>query len=377
MNESPILVTGATGFLGGFLSGELIASGRQIILLTGPRGNPEKRIANLLGFLGVTPVNPPLVMKADITRTDLGLDESQLNRLTNVRKVLHCAAVTSFSKGKANLLRQVNLHGTINVINALPCCNHFYHMSTAYSAGKVSGRCMEEKVIQNEFHNPYEESKKLAEDALEKLCGERNIPLTIFRPSITYGESTSGKTMRFNALYYPVKVLLFFRDSMLRDICKNRGRKATDLGVSLDKCGCVSLPLSLPGAGSLNLIPVEFLVKAVLAVMESRATGVFHITNPRINTVEELVSYTERFYGITGIEIASGIRENGVLQSLINRYMKVYYPYFCDKRIFDATRLQKILANSFPSRNSPFRQPPENLSVPFSRVNAAHFLILS
>jgi len=346
MNDSPILVTGATGFLGGFLSGELLARGRKTILLTGPGGNPSERIANLLEFLRVSPVYPPQVMRADITRPDLGLNGKCLEELKRVREVLHCAAVTSFSKGKTELLRQVNLKGAVNVLNALPRCSHFYHMSTAYAAGKTADRCMETKVTQDRFYNPYEETKKLAEDALENLCGKRNISLTIFRPSITYGESTTGRTIRFNALYYPVKVLLFIRDTMLRDIRDNGGTRAADLGVSLDTNGSVILPLALPGGGSLNLIPIEFLVKAVLTIMESRVTGIYHVTNPKSNTVHELVSYIEMFYGITGIRISRRIEEDGVLQSLINKYMKVYYPYFCDERTFDRTRLEEILRNT-------------------------------
>lgn len=346
MNDSPILVTGATGFLGGFLSGELLARGRKTILLTGPGGNPQNRIANLLEFLNVAPVHPPQAISADITRPDLGLSGKCLEELKSVREVLHCAAVTSFSKGKAELLRQVNLKGAVNVLNALPSCSQFYHMSTAYAAGKASGRCMETMVTQNRFNNPYEETKKLAEDALENLCGIRNIPLTIFRPSITYGESATGRSIRFNALYYPVKVLLFMRDTMLRDIRESGGCRASNLGVSLGKDGRIVLPLALPGGGCLNLIPVDFLVKTVLAVIESGGTGVYHVTNPRSNTVQELVSYIERFYGITGIRISRGMEEDGVLQSLINRYMKVYYPYFCDERTFDGTRLQDVLRNS-------------------------------
>jgi len=346
MNDPPILVTGATGFLGGFLSGELLARGRRTILLTGPGGDPHARVAKLLDYLGVTPLQPPRVMSADITRPDLGLNADCLKELTNVREVLHCAAVTSFSKGKAELLRRVNLQGTVNVLDAVPRCDHFHHMSTAYTAGKSSGRCMETEVIRNEFNNPYEETKKLAEDTLTSLCRERNIPLAIFRPSITYGESTTGRSIRFNALYYPVKVLLFMRDTMLRDIRENGGSRASDLGVSLGRDGRVSLPLTLPGGGSLNLVPVDFLVKSVLAVMESKGTGVYHVTNPQSNSVEELVSYIARFYGITGIGVSSGIEEHGVLQSLINRYMRVYYPYFCDGRTFDATRLQGVLKNT-------------------------------
>lgn len=340
MSESPILITGATGFLGGFLSAEILSRGKRAILLTGPGGNPQERISKILDYIGVAPVHPPRVMGADITRPDLGLN---LDELKGVREVLHCAAVTSFSKGRAELVRSVNLHGTINVLNAVPSCSRFYHMGTAYAAGKTTGQCMEKEVVQDDFHNPYEESKKQAEDALVSLCGQRNIPLTVFRPSITYGESTTGKSIRFNALYYPVKVLLFIRDTMLRDIRENRGARAEQLGVTLEKNGRLRIPVTLPGEGSLNLIPVDYLVKAVLTVMDKGGTGIFHITNPRSNTVRELVSYIEEFYGITGIGISRGVRENGTLQSLINRYMKVYYPYFCDKRTFDGTRLQQLL----------------------------------
>ncbi len=346
MSEPPILITGATGFLGGYLSAGILAGGRNVILLTGPGGDPHERMADILDYIGVPPVHPPRVMAADITRSDLGLSKNDLDELKRVYEVLHCAAVTSFSKGRAELVRSVNLHGTINVLKALPSCRRFYHMSTAYVAGNTSGLCMEKEVLQNDFHNPYEESKKKAEDALVSLCGERDIPLTIFRPSITYGESTTGKSIRFNALYYPVKVLLFIRDTMLRDIRDNRGARAEQLGVTLEKDGRLSIPVTLPGGGSLNLIPVDYLVKAVLAVMEKGGTGIFHITNPRSNTVRELASYIQEFYGMTGIGISRGVREDGVLQSLINRYMKVYYPYFCDKRTFDGTRLQELLNNA-------------------------------
>lgn len=346
MSDSPILITGATGFLGGFLSAEILARRKKAILLTGPGGKPHERIADILDYIGVAPVHPPRVMGADITRPDLGLSTNDLDELKRVQEVLHCAAVTSFSKGRAELVRRVNLHGTTNVLKALPSCTRFFHMSTAYAAGRTHGVCMEKEVLQNEFINPYEQTKKQAEDALSSLCRERNIPLTIFRPSITYGESATGRSIRFNALYYPVKVLLFIRDTMLRDIRENRGTRAGDLGVTLEKDGKVRIPVTLPGEGSLNLIPVDYLVKAVLAVMEKGGTGIFHITNPRSNTVRELVSYIQRFYGISGIGISRGIRENGVLQSLINRYMKVYYPYFCDERTFDGTRLQELLKNT-------------------------------
>ncbi len=39
VNSTPILIIGATGFLGGFLAGELKKKGRKTLFLVRPRGN--------------------------------------------------------------------------------------------------------------------------------------------------------------------------------------------------------------------------------------------------------------------------------------------------------------------------------------------------
>lgn len=343
MKDDPILVTGATGFLGGFLAGELIARGRRTVLLAGRRGDPRTRMERLLDYLGVIPRHPPVIMGADLTRPGLGLEREQLKTLAGVPEVLHCAAMTSFSGGSSEKVRSVNLDGTLNLLEAVKGCRRFDHMSTAYAAGRMRETVMEEPVTCGEFNNPYEQSKKLAEDALASRCEDRGIELAVFRPSITYGDSRTGMSIRFNALYYPVRVLVFLRDTMRKDILQNNGKRAASMGASLDENGSVRLPVSLPGDGELNLIPVDFLVKAVLSVMEKDGTGIFHVVNPRHNTIRELVSYTREFYGITGVEVSEEPVENGVLQSLVNRYMKVYFPYFTDRRRFDRSRLEELI----------------------------------
>ncbi|MBN2587191.1 MAG: SDR family oxidoreductase [Candidatus Fermentibacteraceae bacterium] len=345
MNDDPVLITGATGFLGGFLAGELVRRGKRTFLAAGPQAGAVDRIRRLLEFLDVTPKYSPKVFSSDITKPGLGLCPEDARALDTIREVIHCAALTSFSHRERARLEAVNIDGTANILDAVPACRRFYHMSTAYVAGKASGTCMEEPVSTRCFNNHYEATKKKAEDVAMHVCQGRNIDLTIFRPSITCGDSRTGRSTRFNALYYPVRVMLFLRDTIRKDILERDGSRAYSLGASMDPSGRVRLPVSLPGAGRINVIPVNYLVQAVIAVMESGATGIFHLVNPRENTVGELASFTEDFYGITGISISRELEADGPLQALVNSYMKVYYPYFCDGRSFDRKRSDRVLLN--------------------------------
>jgi len=345
VNSSPILITGATGFLGGFLAGELIKRGRKTLLLVRPKGNDsaQKRTRKLLTFLDIEPEHEPIVVPGEIDKPGLGLSAEHTKVLQNVKEVLHCAADTSFAQRKKQQVEQTNLQGLQNVFNAVPNCERFYHMSSAYSAGKQEGIVKEEMLNPPAFHNPYERSKNEAEKLITNLCREKGIELTIFRPSITYGDTTTGKSLRFNALYFPVRTLLFFKDSLKKDILERSGQRAAQLGVSINENGTINLPLTFPGSGGLNLVPINFLVEAVTAIMDSGENGIFHIVNPQIETIHQLAQNIQKHYAISGLSVAEKAAQDGPLQTLINSYIDVYYPYFCDKRIFDDYRAKKVL----------------------------------
>lgn len=345
MRHSPILITGATGFLGGFLAGELIKRGRRTILIVRPKGNDtaRQRAANLLKFLRIEAKYEPIVIPAEIDKTGLGLSEEHQRILRDVPEVLHCAADTSFAARKKQQVEATNLQGLQNVFDVVPNCERFFHMSSAYSAGTQEGLIQEEIQHPAGFHNPYEQSKNEAEKLITNLCREKNMALSIFRPSITYGDADTGESLRFNALYFPVRTLLFFRDSVKKDILERSGKRAVGLGVSINENGSIHFPLTFPGNGGLNLVPINFLVKAVTALMDSGETGIFHVVNPKSDTIGQLVRYIERHYSISGMKVADEVTQGGPLQALINSYMDVYYPYFCDKRSFSDNRTKAIL----------------------------------
>lgn len=345
MSNSPILITGATGFLGGFLTGEMMKKGRRTLLLVRPKGKDtaRRRIKNLMKFLNIEAKYQPVVIPAQINEAGLSLSKEHRQILREVPEVLHCAADTSFAERKREQVETTNLQGLQNVFDVVPQCERFFHMSSAYSAGKQEGLIKEEMQHPEAYHNPYEKSKNEAEDLITDLCREKGSDLTIFRPSITYGDAVTGKSLRFNALYFPIRTLLFLRDSLKKDILERSGKRAAGLGVSINESGRLHLPLTFPGNGRLNLVPINYLVKAVIAIMDSGETGIFHIINPKSDTVEQIVKKIERHYSISGLEVTDKELQNSPLQVLINSYMDVYYPYFCDKRIFSDHRTRKIL----------------------------------
>jgi nucleoside-diphosphate-sugar epimerase len=347
MPEGPILVTGATGFIGGFITAELLRRKVRVIAPIRPRGDrsPRDRAAALLDFFGLPPDSPLEAVGGCVERPGMGLARPEARRIRNeVDSVMHCAADTSFAARKSDRVHRVNVGGLENVFEAVGGCRRFWHMSTAYSVGSRPGSYAEELRPVREFNNQYERSKHLAERKISELCRETGTRLMILRPSIVCGDSTTGTSLSFNALYYPVRTLLFIRDIMLRDIRERGGGRARPLGVSVEADGGTRMPVRFPGGGGINVIPVDYLVGAVMALAEADGQGIYHLVSHNPATVSELVGYIESCFGISGIEVSEDYpRSDGGLQAMVNGYLELYYPYLCDGRTFGDPRARSVL----------------------------------
>ena len=341
------MVTGATGFIGGFLAAELLRRGIRVYapIRPGPGRSVRERAEGLLRYFGLPAESPLRPFAGDVELPGLGMEPEIADRIEReVGAVLHCAADTSFAARRADEVVRVNLGGTRNVFAAAGDLDRFWHMSTAYSVGARPGVHREELVRPKAFNNRYEESKSAAELELSELCEASGTRLTVFRPSVVYGDSRSGRCLSFRALYHPVRTLLFLRDTALRDIRHHDGSRAEALGVAVNGEQKVRMPIRFPAGGAVNLIPVDHLVRAVLALAEADARGVFHLVSGNPVTVCKLLEYVEECFGIGGIGVSKEIDGfDGPLQKLVNGYMKVYYPYFCDRREFDDSRARSVL----------------------------------
>ncbi len=352
-----LLLTGVTGFLGSHLAVELLQRGYKLILPSRPKGrlSARERVAQRMRWFGHDILRDPRcrIIEAQLGQERLGIAEKEYATLLNtVDEIIHCAADTSFAERKREQVERANLESLHNLLKLAvgSRCYFFHQISTAYVAGRRTGFCPEELSEAREFHNVYEETKCGAEQRAFEACSSAGIRLNIFRPSIVFGDSRNGRSFRFTALYYPVKLINYMRGLYLQDIREDGGRHARAMGICLRDSGALSLPIRIENGrdGSMNVIPVDHFVEAAMALMDqSREGDIFHIVNPRPVPLDRIIDFVQRFLNLEGI--ASVSREEyaesppSPLEMLVRRQLGAYLPYMQDRRIFLREKAGAIL----------------------------------
>ena len=258
MGDRVHLVTGYPGFLGKRLVRRLLTDPverpRRLLLLVQPRHAAAAR-ADLAGL----PAPEAEVVEGDVTHMHLGLSGAEWRELAGqVTDVWHLAAKTRLGTGVAEL-RQVNVEGTRHVLElcrAARRLERLSHFSTAFVSGERVGVILEDELaVGQRFHNAYEETKFQAELLVRRAQSE--LPATVLRPSIVVGDSRTGEIDRFDGPY-ALAILLV----------------ASPLAV----------PLPLPGdaVAPLNVVPVDFVVDAAVAISRHPAGAgrTVHLVDP-------------------------------------------------------------------------------------------------
>jgi long-chain acyl-CoA synthetase len=121
-----------------------------------------------------------------VTAPELGLRPRERARLrASLDVVLHAAATTSFS-APLEQARATNVLATRNVLafaSWAPQLWRFAHVSTAFVAGKRTGRILETEFVHDAgFQNTYQQSKHEAEQLVRAF--EDRLPIVVYRPSV-------------------------------------------------------------------------------------------------------------------------------------------------------------------------------------------------
>lgn len=354
-SKSYIVLTGATGFLGGFLLAALLKNGHQIIVLG--RAKKEISLANrltkILQWFDIFAIHNKqlLSFEVDFEKNKLGLNDDEYNFISNFAyKIIHCASDTSFAERNKVQVMATNVANLPNILALAKDAKveHLYYLSTAYAAGLVDGICKEIPIENSKFTNVYEESKALAENFIIDFCKQNNLEFSILRPSIVFGDSKTGKALKFNGLYYPVKSLLYTRDIFKKAIISGK-KNHEQWGIGLDN-DVLNLPLNIYLAkyGSLNLVSVDYFIDTVMRIIRSpNAHGIYHICSDNPTDLLTLAKYSERFLNIRGIKIiyndAKKITSENPVEELFTKFIEPYIPYLSDQRIFDTSRTRQII----------------------------------
>jgi thioester reductase-like protein len=328
-NSETLFITGFPGFIADRLLERLARNPCRFLLLVQPpfiaRARDEiARIAQLAR----KPVDDFQIVEGDITHAELGLTPADAARvLEQTTRVFHLAAIYDLAVAR-QLALHVNVAGTGHVLQfarLMPHLRHFHYVSTCYVAGKREGVILETELSHNAgYRNFYEESKYLAEMAVEKF--KNDLPITIHRPAVVCGDSQTGKTAKYDGVYYLIHYLL---------------RRPNAL--SLINIGNHEV--------SLNLVPVDFVVDAMAALaFDERAIGkTVQLADPFPLTTYQLFNAIARSINGKRSRLTAPARLVRFFLMLppsprITGLPHHAVPYFFVKQLYDTSQARELLA---------------------------------
>jgi thioester reductase-like protein len=282
-------VTGATGFVGGSLVLDLLASTDARILCLvrdGKRGlGVQHRLVSLLTLAAQAYGREDLIgditerctaVRGDMLKPGCAVDTSRIGR---VGTLWHTAASLKYHDRDSDEIAHHNVYGTEQVLTLARSldCDVFNYISTAYVAGSRRGEILEELPDQASIANNQYERTKIEAEHLVVGCSEFHT--RIFRPSIVVGHSRRRTATSFTGSY-----------GFIRDSERFVNRLAKKLG---DLMRFRPLRVLAEPDCALNFIPVDAVTRgAVTIALSYTKARIFHLTNASPPTVAEFIHLT-------------------------------------------------------------------------------------
>ena len=209
--------------------------------------------------------------------------------------VIHCAGSTSLlhtSESKKKVHTQ-NYLVTKQLLDQLPLyVARFLYISTAYSFGIQNKKVNDaiEHYDVTHFRNPYEQSKYECEQYVKETCKAKNIDAQILRPSIICGRLID---MPF---YETPKFDVFYSWAIFLDKYAEKAKE--NFRIWIDK------------KSGLNIVPVDFVSKAVLYAFLNPDIKELNIVNPRQILHKDYVGDVLESFNISSYEYIAEKPEN-------------------------------------------------------------------
>jgi NAD(P)-dependent dehydrogenase (short-subunit alcohol dehydrogenase family) len=258
-------VTGATGFIGRHLVGELVdhRDGPIFVLV---RQSSLPRMEALIRQWGSDRVQPVV---GDLSQPGLGVDDAWIEEHAgSIDHFFHLAAIYDMTADDATN-DAMNVDGTRNALALADRVQAgcFHQVSSVAAAGDFHGRFDESmfeegQPLPSPYHRTKYESEKIVRD-------EATVPWRVYRPAIVVGHSETGAMDKVDGPYYFFPLIKAMRDRLP-----------------------AWLPLVGVDLGDTNVVPVDYVAKAMdhLGHLPGHDGEAFHLVNPEPQPVVETIN---------------------------------------------------------------------------------------
>jgi NAD(P)-dependent dehydrogenase (short-subunit alcohol dehydrogenase family) len=256
-------VTGATGFIGRHLVAELLKREGTIYALVreGSRGKLDSLVQRLGAEEGrIVPVT------GDLSKPSLGVDGFD----EKIDHLFHLAAMYDVEADE-EASERANVEGTKHVIEFASARNvgRFHHTSSIAVAGNYKGVFQEDmfdegQKLPHHYHRTKYEGERLVREGVETK-------LLVYRPGIVVGHSETGEMDKIDGPYYFFKLLQKLRHALPE-----------------------WFPLAGPEGGQTNLVPVDFVARAMDHIGHlpdgDLPSDTFHLVDPEPMSVGQTLN---------------------------------------------------------------------------------------
>lgn len=245
-----VLVTGANGFLGSWLTKRLLSEGHNVSALV--RKNSD--------LSELSDVRPQYVY-GDVTDPS-----SLIETFKNKDVIFHLAGIVAYKASERPIMEKVNVQGTQNVIEACEKLQipQLLHLSSVVAVGSsFKPLILTEESSYNIHHLNlgYFETKKKAEDMVVQAAKNNRIRAVCVNPSTIYG----------------------FGDA-------KKGSRKMQVKVAQGK-------LPFYTSGGVNVVAVEDVLEGILLALKNGKNAERYILSNENLTIKKLFSYIAEFAG--------------------------------------------------------------------------------
>lgn len=245
-----------------------------------------------------------LLQKITVISSDLSTIKKDTLNKYNFDTVIHCAGSTNLlnTNDSKEKVHTQNYLVTKHLLEELPdSVTRFLYISTAYSFGIQEGKVNDN--ISNydvhHFRNPYEQSKYESERFVKETCNLKNIDAQILRPSIICGRLID------KPFYETPKFDVFYSWAIFLDKYSKKANE--NFRIWIDK------------KSGLNIVPVDFVSKAILYAFLNPDIKELNIVNPKQILHKNYVGDVLESFDIDSYEYVDDKPENQ------NGFEQLYY----------------------------------------------------